>query len=306
MMKNTLKTSSLCFFGLVFLTPGLWAGELDINLGRGPVTVQIPTSYNASVPMPLVLSLHGYTGTGAGHEAYFQMAPVAETRGFLYAYPDGTSDPVGQFWNATDACCNFIGSSVDDSAYLRDLIVAVSAQLNVDPERVFIMGHSNGGFMSYRMACDNADLVAAVASLAGATWNNAANCNPSLPVRVLQIHGTNDDVILYDGGTIVATYPSAVETVEQWAVFNGCSLNPQIFSEELDLDSSISGAESTRTLYAEGCAAGSSVELWTIPEGSHSPPLTDDFRQGVIDFFLGTVFNDGFESGDLSNWSGTG
>ena len=104
----------------------------------------------------------------------------SDQEGFLYLHPDGTTDCLGDpFWNATDACCNFCGSSVDDVAFLSAVLDAIEAQFTVDPRRIFLIGHSNGGFMSYRMACEHADRVAAIASLAGATWFDPLDCGPS-------------------------------------------------------------------------------------------------------------------------------
>ena len=101
----------------------------------------------------------------------FHLGDAAERRGVITAYPDGTTDSTGsQFWNATDACCNFDGSSVDDSKYLVGVVAAIKAHVAVDPKRIYVMGHSNGGFMSYRTACDHADVFAAIISLAAATF----------------------------------------------------------------------------------------------------------------------------------------
>jgi polyhydroxybutyrate depolymerase len=262
------------------------ADTVDIDVGRGPVTIHIPSSYNPQIQEPLVLLLHGYTGTGAGQEAYMQFQPLSETRGFLYAHPDGTAEPDGdQFWNATDACCD--GSSppgVDDSGYLRALIDAIAAELNVG--HVFLIGHSNGGFMSYRMACDHADRITAIASLAGTTFFDPGACTPSTTVHTLQIHGTTDETISYEGGsTALGEYPGAVATAEQWATYNGCTLEATP-GEPLDLDFELPGAETSVSRYNENCAAGGSAELWTIVGGAHIPALAAGFRTGVIDFFL--------------------
>lgn len=269
-------------------SPAAAAGNLVVDLGRGPVSVSIPSSYQSGIPMPLVLLLHGYGASGAAQEAYMQFAPLSEQYGFLYARPDGSIDQGGsRFWNATDACCNFYGSTIDDSAYLLGLIDAVKAQLTVDDRRVYLIGHSNGGFMSYRMACDHPETIAAIASLAGATFKDPIDCSPIAPVHALQIHGTNDTVIRYNGGTLLGVlYPGAIATVEQWAGFDGCDPVPDTSAPPLDLDGSIAGAESTVRRYATDCAAGGSTELWTIPGGSHSPNLSADFNNLVIEYLL--------------------
>ena len=288
MRKKTAILLGLTLGLSICLTsPGL-AGQVLIDLGRGPVAVQVPSTYDPARPYPLVLNLHAYTLTGQEQENYFALTPYSESREFLYAYPQGLSDIFGQpFWNATDACCDLFGNGVDDSTYLIDLVDAIRAQLNVDPWRVHFAGWSNGGFMSYRMACDHADTVAALMSLAGATFLDPTDCQPKGPVHVLQVHGTSDGTILYNGGaTTSGVYPGAVQTVETWAGYNGCGLTPDLSAPNRDVDATIAGAESTVALYEEGCVPGSSAALWTVPGGPHGPSLTTAFRVDVVDFLL--------------------
>jgi polyhydroxybutyrate depolymerase len=251
-----------------------------------PFDVFVPSSYDAATPMPLVVLLHGYTGTGDTQEGYFKFEPLAEARGFLYVHPDGTTDATGaQYWNATDACCSFGTNTPDDSAYLTAILDQVSSEYNVDPKRIFLSGHSNGGFMSYRMACDHADRIAAVASLAGATFADTATCTPSEPVSVLQVHGTDDAVVGYQGDDFGgASVPSAEQTVATWAGYNDCGTTPTAVEGELDLDKLLEGADSTVQSFS--CAPGIDVELWTIDGGSHSPALSEEFTLGVVDFLL--------------------
>ncbi|MFT5048970.1 MAG: polyhydroxybutyrate depolymerase [Chlamydiales bacterium] len=264
------------------------AGDTTVDAGRGPVSVHVPAGYSPAVPMPLVMLLHGYSADGPGQEAYMQFTPLSDERGFLYLYPNGTLDGAGnRFWNGTNACCDFAGSGIDDSGYLRDLIEAVGQALNVDERRVYLIGHSNGGFMSHRLACDHPDLITAIASLAGATWNNAAACGAASGVHVLQVHGTNDTTIFYNGGNLTGSvYPGAVATVEQWAGFAGCSLTPDNSAPPLDLDASLAGDETTVRSYPSGCSNDGSAELWTINGGGHIPALSADFSPAVVDFLF--------------------
>lgn len=258
-----------------------------IDLGRGPVNLHIPRGYDGQTPAPLVILLHGYTSSGQQTESYVRLTPLSDEYGFVYAYPDGTRDLFGyRFWNATDACCNFFGSNVDDSGYLLSLIRAIQNQCTIDPRRIYFVGHSNGGFMSYRMACDHSGVVAAIASLAGMTYANPNDCAPSRPVNILHIHGTNDAVIAYNGGCIVNCYPSAVNSVEQWAAFDGCNVIGDSNYPTLDLDAGIPGNETVVTKYTNGCDPEGVTELWTIVGGGHSPSLSPQFGRLVVEWLL--------------------
>jgi len=200
-VRHPLLAASLSALALVLASSAPLA-DISIDLGRGPVTVHVPASYDPGQPAPLICNLHGYGGNGAWQEAYFQLLPLADEYGFLYFYPDGTIDHDGnRFWNATDACCDFYGSGVDDSGYLMALVDEIRAQLTVDPLRIYFTGLSNGGFMSHRLACEHAETIAAIASLAGVTFADSADCAPAAPIHVLHIHGTADDVVLYAGGS---------------------------------------------------------------------------------------------------------
>jgi polyhydroxybutyrate depolymerase len=264
-----------------------------------PYLFKVPTGYDSRKPTPLVIMLHGYGATALAQEGYFQLGAAAEEQTFLYAYPDGTVDPTGrQFWNADDACCDFFASGVDDVAYVNAIIDDVSAKFNVDPKRIFVVGHSNGAFMSHRLACDLSSRIAAIASLAGAVWNDPAKCNPTDHVSVLDVHGNADLVVSYDGGAVAANlvspgvpsrtqppYPSEAKTTATWAAKNGCTgaLVPKGLT--LDLDTTLVGAETAESAYA-GCPSGIDVELWTIAGGSHVPILaTPTWAREVYGFF---------------------
>ncbi len=260
------------------------------------MTVHVPPGYEPGRPAPLLILLHGFGSSGQDHEVYFHLGPLAARRGFLYIYPDGTMDSGGnQFWNATDACCDFDRSGIDDAAYLAKLIKAIRTSFAVDPNRIDVIGHSNGGFMSYAMACTNADLIAAMISLAGATFAKPTQCAPTAPVAVLQIHGTADDTVLFKGGTLdlgpglsMGPYPGAETSVATWAKYDGCSTS-SVVDEHVDVDAELLGdagapAEASVTRWT-GCRPGGAAELWTIPGGSHGPNLSESFPRAVLDFF---------------------
>jgi polyhydroxybutyrate depolymerase len=265
--------------------------------GDRPVTVHAPADPDPS-GAPLLIVLHGYGSAGSEVEGYFHLGTAAAERGFVGAYPDGTMDGDGnRFWHATDACCDFGRTGVDDAAYLAGLIGEIADVMPIDPRRVYLIGHSNGGFMSHRMACAHADVVAAIVSLAGATFVDPADCAPSEPVTVLQIHGSADDTVLFWGGSLAsigapgesASYPGAADTVATWAAYDRCDPELVPSSTRIDVDAAIevTGAPAEATVTAStDCDAGGHVELWTIPGGGHVPDISTAFADAVLDFLL--------------------
>jgi polyhydroxybutyrate depolymerase len=254
-------------------------------VAKRPYGFKVPTSYDSKTPTPLVILLHGYSASGAGQESYFQLGAVADEQTFLYATPDGTPDATGRrFWNADDACCDFFATGVDDVAYLNAMIDDISSKYTVDPKRIFVVGHSNGAFMSHRLACDLSNRIAAIVALAGAVWNDASKCNPTSPVSVLDVHGDADLVVSYGGGAVAANlvapgasatqppYPSEAQTMATWAAKNGCTGTLATDGVVFDLDTLLAGTETSESAYG-GCPSGVAVELWTIAGGSHVPVL---------------------------------
>lgn len=275
-------------------TRGAFIPDATVNVGRGNVPLYIPAAYDPAdeTPTPLIVLLHGYQNNGDEINAYFQFSPFVDSYNFILATPTGRRNFLNQeYWNATDACCDLFNNNPDDSAYLRALVDEIRAQYNIDPRRIHFAGHSNGGFMSYRMACDHADIVASVASLAGATWANPNNCTPSEPVSILQIHGTSDAVIAYNGGNVIlgGFQPGAVFTAESWATYNVCDLTPTPPTSgpsQLDLTTNFAGPDTNPEEYITNCDVGGSARLWTIPGGPHSPGLTTGFTTAVLDFLF--------------------
>jgi polyhydroxybutyrate depolymerase len=260
------------------------AAEAALVAAR-PYTLHTPPQ--AKDPAPLVVLLHGYGASGAAQAAYLKLAAATDAQGMLLAIPDGTPNALQKrFWNATDACCAGRRTDVDDSAYLRAIVADVAAGHAVDPKRVYFVGHSNGGFMSYRMACDHADVVAAVVSLEAATWDDATKCRPSQSVAVLEIHGTGDRLIRYDGGTNIGRrYPGAEQTVRTWARSDGCSLTPDDPAPAAHAIE-VGRPPATVTAYSTGCRGNGHAELWTQAGGVHIPPLDPTFATQVVTFLL--------------------
>jgi polyhydroxybutyrate depolymerase len=270
-------------------------GDFDpVPFGGGrPAQLYVPSGYADATPAPLLVLLHGYGVSGAVQDLYLGLRQHAESRGFLYVFPDGTIDKTDhRYWNATDACCDFDATHVDDSAYLSGLIKEVGTRYAVDPKRVFLVGHSNGAFMSFRMSCDHADQIAAMVGIAGATWLDTTKCAPSVPVSVLQVHGTADETVAYDGAPGLgalpgnAAYPGAKVTMSTWAGYDGCATTLDTSAPNLDLDDTLAGAETSVSKYANGCRSGSAVELWSIAGGKHLPNFSPSFDPKMLDWLF--------------------
>jgi polyhydroxybutyrate depolymerase len=245
-----------------------------------PADLKAPSSLEDGELYPLVMVLHGYGASGFVQQAYFGAYPLATSSGTAFVIaPDGTVDGTGkQFWNADPLCCDFGNTGVDDVAYLGGILDDILASdWPIDPERVFLIGHSNGGYMSYRMACERSDIIAAIAPLAGNAASAASSCTPDRPVNVLHMHGTADDVVPFTGTT------GADPSVRQWAQKNGCG-ETRTAGAALDLERNVDGTE-TRTETVDGCPATGKVELWTIEGGSHVPAFVPGFTQIWFDWF---------------------
>ncbi len=267
----------------VVIAAGLVACAPEHVVGGRPYTLHLPRGADPATPLPLLILLHGFGVTGEAQELIFGFSDEVNARQFLYAEPDGTADSKGKrFWNGTDACCNFDHLAVDDVGFVRALVKDVAASHPVDLQKVFVVGHSNGGFMALRLACEAGDLIRGVVSLAGATWLDAARCPSGPPVSVLLVHGTADTVIAYAGGsTDLAAYPSARATRDAFSARNGC-VGP---STVLGMSDFLADAsEETKREGAEGCAAGTRVELWTVEGGPHIPLFNAAWRRAVLDW----------------------
>ncbi len=248
--------------------------------GERPASFAVPRGYDAAVPTPLLIVLHGYGASGALQSLYFNAQTRASEHGMLLVFPDGTENLGGdRYWNAPDTCCDPIDESPDDVAYIVSLIDEMDEHFNVDRRRVYLLGHSNGAFMSYRMACDAPEAITAIASLAGATTFDEADCTPAVATSVLQIHGTMDDTVPFDGGEIFdLSFPGAQETVRRHARIAGCEEAVDDGSIELTFPE----GTPTAVFRYEGCDAGLGAELWTIDGGGHLPGLRADASDRIL------------------------
>lgn len=241
----------------------------------------LPAVYKAENPVPLLINLHGYSGTGASQTLYTYLQDATNEAGVAYIAPNGTEDNLeNNFWNAGKSCCNFNNKDVDDIAYLDELIDKALQAASINAEKIYLFGHSNGAFMSYTYLCSGTTKIAAVTGLAGAMDPDSNTCK-SKPGNILHIHGELDETILYQGGALFGNrFTSADQTIEQWSVINGCRQNQQ---SEIDLLDSIDGIDTTKEIYL--CSRGA-LELWRLPQGSHTPALDLDFARNVLTWLM--------------------
>ena len=226
-------------------------------------------------PAGLVINLHGAGMTGAEQAGLTNYNVVADGFGFAVAYPDG----IDASWADGRGASIPDRSGVDDVGFLAALIDRLSRDLAVPPGRVFVTGMSAGAFMANRLACDRADLVAAIAPVAG-TLGTGVPCAPSRPVSVLAIHGTGDAVVPYAGGPMVgrggpSEILSAPALAERWRQADGC---PGPFITQ-------AATGPVQRAAALGCAGGSQVELVSIGGGPHIWPAAMDATLASAQFF---------------------
>ncbi len=225
----------------------------------------VPAMYNGSTAVPLVLNLHGYASFAAQQEFYGDFRPIADTANFLIVHPNGTINNLGdRFWNVLGGL-----SAVDDVAFLSNLIDSLRATYNIDPNRIYSTGMSNGGFMSYSLACELSHKIAAIASVTGSMITLKLNaCNPPRPVPVMEIHGTADNTVPYNGSVSLGTV--AIPTlVDAWVQKNQCNPTP-VITPVPDVNTA-DGCTAEHYLYSGGLN-GSTVEHYKVIGGGHTWP----------------------------------
>jgi len=239
--------------------------------------VQAPTKVQPH--LPVVLVLHGFGSNGDSQAHYFGLDDRVDPRGFLLVKPNGTRNSGGQrYWNV---------SGPDDVSYLSAVLDDVLAAYGGDPRRLLVVGHSNGGFMAHRLACERSERIAAIVSLAGAVY--PALCHPSQPVSILDVRGTADPLVKYEGGTLLrlGPYVSAVTTVDFWARADGCQPAHRSQPSRGLLCSSSSDHPETAVESYSGCPAGISVEQWRQDGVGHIPNFAlPGWPDAVLDFLL--------------------
>jgi polyhydroxybutyrate depolymerase len=243
---------------------------------------------DSSLPRPLIVLLHGYSSSADRTSEYFKIKSEINKRDFLILSPQGRSDSRGYaFWNATDFCCDLDKTSPNDVQYLLDLVADVRSKYAIDAQRIYLVGHSNGGFMANRLACEAPNLFAGLVSLAGGDFKNPNDCAHAQPISLLQIHGVDDPTISFPD---VEAYAGGEETLRRRAVTNHCQPNATP-TGRLDLVVPMAGLD-TDIFEWQGCSDQTEVQLWRIspytgkPGAPHKPAFTKQLAPRLLDWLL--------------------
>jgi polyhydroxybutyrate depolymerase len=248
-------------------TSVLMPGEVTRTLTSGGVArtyiVHVPPNYTGHSAVPLVFDFHPLQVAATTWKIATGWPSVADAKGFILVWPQG----VGDSWNAGRCCGQAQQQGVDDVAFLRAMTGELARDACIDPKRIYATGCSNGGGMVYRVACDAADLVAAVAPVdfdcvTGPTnVPSCASCSPARRISVAQFRGTSDTAVPYDGGATSVVpcleFPGARANFADWGARNACSGTPAAESKYPLCDT------------YPTCGGGVETTLCSIPLGTH-------------------------------------
>ena len=263
-MKYT--TVILLFTGFVFSSSAQQTINASIThdgIERDYI-LYVPEIYDGSTAVPLVLNFHGFGSSASQQMFYGDFRDIADTEGFLLVHPEGTTLIGNQFWNV-----GFPGlsSTIDDVGFTEALIDELATLYTIDLDRVYATGMSNGGFMSFLLACQLSEKIAAVASVTGSmTQDTFDDCNAQLPTPVLQIHGTEDDVVLYNENNLSLPIP---DVISYWVDHNNCETTPTTTTLP-DVDVS-DGSTIEHSVYEDG-DNGITTEHMKVIGGGHTWP----------------------------------
>ena len=180
--------------------------------------IYIPDSYDSEIDYPLMFLFHGFGGIASEFINTADMRDLAESKNFIVVYPQGLDlGGTGSHWNCSNPSADN-KSDVDDIGFIENLIDQLIVDYPViDSKRIYAAGYSNGGFMSYYLGC-NSKKFAAIGSVAGTMLDDSyQSCNASFPTAMINIHGTDDFDVPYDGNIY---YPSIPDVVDWWKNFN--------------------------------------------------------------------------------------
>ena len=199
-------------------------GSITSDNTKRNYRLYIPKNYTGMTAVPLLFNFHGYTSNALQQDFYGNFKNIADTANFLILLPEGL--PI-QGTNQGFNNFSVLGVKPDDVKFTSNLIDSISAKYTIDKNRIYSTGMSNGGFMSYDLACFLSDRVAAIASVTGSMiQSHVSNCQAQHPTPIMQIHGTTDPTVSYDGKSGIIGSIHIDSLVNFWVKFNNCNTSP--------------------------------------------------------------------------------
>jgi len=252
----------LLFVSQSILHAQIQTGSIDFDGRLRNYMVYLPNSYTGSTNFPLVIYLHCYGWTAQQGMNYTSLNQVADASDFIVVYPSAIPN-----WNSgIGDNPSWPTPNVDDVGFINALIDTMSNRYSIDLERIYACGYSNGGMMSYKLACQLSHRIAAIASVGGViSTNTAANFNPLRAMPVLQIHGTSDPWVPINGST---GWHSVDQTLSYWTSFNDCVQADTTILPDLD---PTDGCTVEKTTYTN-CSDNSNVVYYKVINGGHTWP----------------------------------
>jgi len=254
------------------IQPGDHTRSLEVDARTRTYIVHVPLSYDGTKPFPVVLAFHGGGSNADQMIRFCGLNEKADEAEFIVLYPNGT----GRFermltWNAGNCCGYAMRNKVDDVAFVWALLDDLARVGKIDEKRIYATGMSNGAIISYFLASELSDRIAAIAPVAGPMGTET--CNPKRPVPVMHFHGTDDEFAAFTGGpgskSVGRTNFYSVEhSIQAWLKANGCPAEPTVTKEP---DKSDDGMTVIRKTYGPG-KNGSEVILFVIEGGGHTWP----------------------------------
>jgi polyhydroxybutyrate depolymerase len=249
---------------------------VQMGILRREYLVVEPIEVPAGERLPVVIALHGLAQDRHGLFAATDWRGAVARDGFIAVFPQGFANS----WNLGSCCppANLIG--MDDLGFLDQVVAQLSARPDVDPERLYLSGFSNGGLMTYAVACARPGVYAAIAPMAG---SNVSGCAPSVPISLLHQHADPDAVVPFDGNPTLtqllssADFPPVPQSVAAWAAADGCPGEPTVDTDDDGIE---------RSEWAP-CADDTRVELVRLPGAGHTWPTLAgyDALGTMLEFF---------------------
>lgn len=247
---------------------GTLSRSIEVEGETREYLIYVPNTYDTIQSFPLMLNFHGFTMSARNQMEVSDMRALSETDEFILVYPQGTRLWGSTHWNVGSWT---LGSNAKDVEFIAALINQIADNYNIDDERVYACGYSNGGFFSHELACQLSQKIAAIGTVAAnISEETINNCNPSHPIPIITISGTRDDEVEYDGSIPERTL-SQEETLEYWRTFNKVDTVP-IITNMPDLNS-LDGSTAVRYQYVNG-DNDSEVEHYKVVDGGHDWPGT--------------------------------